>query len=124
MKDDTLGGFSRRSFVKTTTLATAGLVMPRTLSAMTPDPASAEVIRVGGIGCGGLELFGFEDEAGAFVEVDAAIGSRAVVVMFGDGEFEGVAVVEVVVGTFDVEEVGEFGKEKLTVGTFGGGGGA
>ena len=47
MPDDAFSSFSRRSFVKTTTLATAGLVMPRTLSAMTPDPASAEVIRVG-----------------------------------------------------------------------------
>ena len=53
MPDDAFSSFSRRSFVKTTTLATAGLVMPRTLSAMTPDPASAEVIRVGVIGCGG-----------------------------------------------------------------------
>lgn len=53
MTDDTFGAFSRRSFVKTTTLATAGLVLPRTLSALTPDAASAEVTRIGVIGCGG-----------------------------------------------------------------------
>ena len=39
-------------------------------------------------------------------------------VMFGDGEFEGVALIEIVVGTLDIEEVGKFGEEKLAVGTF------
>lgn len=39
-------------------------------------------------------------------------------VMFADGEFESVAGVEVVVGAFDVEEVGEFGEEELAVRTF------
>jgi predicted dehydrogenase len=53
MTDESSGAFSRRTFVKTTTLATAGLVMPRSLSALSPDPASAEVIRIGVIGCGG-----------------------------------------------------------------------
>ena len=53
MTDESSGAFSRRTFVKTTTLATAGLVMPRTLSGLSPDAASAEVIRIGVIGCGG-----------------------------------------------------------------------
>ena len=53
MTDDTFSAFSRRTFVKTSTLATAGLVLPRTLSALTPDAESAEVIRIGVIGCGG-----------------------------------------------------------------------
>ena len=77
MKDDTLGGFSRRSFVKTTTLATAGLVMPRTLSAMTPDPASAEVIRVGVIGCGGRG-------SGAARDIMRAGGEGVQIVAMGD----------------------------------------
>jgi myo-inositol 2-dehydrogenase / D-chiro-inositol 1-dehydrogenase len=77
MQDDTLGGFSRRSFVKTTTLATAGLVMPRTLSAMTPDPASAEVIRVGVIGCGGRG-------SGAARDIMRAGGEGVQIVAMGD----------------------------------------
>ncbi len=77
----------------------------------------------GGIGLGGLELFGFEDEAGALVEVDAAFGGGAVVEVFGDGEFEGVTLIEIVVGAFDAEKVGEFAEEGLAVGALGGGGG-
>lgn len=52
MTDDTFGRFSRRTFVKTTTLATAGLVLPRTLTANARG-TSAEAIRVGLVGCGG-----------------------------------------------------------------------
>ena len=77
MHDDRLGGFSRRSFVKTTTLATAGLVMPRALSAMTPDPASAEVIRVGVIGCGGRG-------SGAARDIMRAGGEGVQIVAMGD----------------------------------------
>ena len=77
MPDDTFSSFSRRSFVKTTTLATAGLVMPRTLSAMTPDPASAEVIRVGVIGCGGRG-------SGAARDIMRAGGEGVQIVAMGD----------------------------------------
>ena len=77
MPDDAFSSFSRRSFVKTTTLATAGLVMPRTLSAMTPDPASAEVIRVGVIGCGGRG-------SGAARDIMRAGGEGVQIVAMGD----------------------------------------
>ena len=77
MPDDKFGPFSRRSFVKTTTLATAGLVMPRTLSAMTPDPTSAEVIRVGVIGCGGRG-------SGAARDIMVAGGEGVQIVAMGD----------------------------------------
>jgi myo-inositol 2-dehydrogenase/D-chiro-inositol 1-dehydrogenase len=77
MPDDTSGRFSRRTFVKTTTLATAGLAMPRTLSAMTPDPASAEVIRVGVIGCGGRG-------SGAARDIMRAGGEGVRIVAMGD----------------------------------------
>ena len=77
MHDDTPGGFSRRSFVKTTTLATAGLVMPRSLSAMQPDPLSAEVIRVGVIGCGGRG-------SGAARDIMRAGGDGVQIVAMGD----------------------------------------
>lgn len=53
MFDDPFGAFSRRRFVKTTTLATAGLAIPATLRGLAPDEHSAEVLRVGVIGCGG-----------------------------------------------------------------------
>lgn len=77
MPDETFGALSRRSFVKTTTLATAGLVMPRTLSAMTPDPLSAEVIRVGVIGCGGRG-------SGAARDIMRAGGEGVQIVAMGD----------------------------------------
>lgn len=72
-------------------------------------------------------LFGFEDEAAAFVEVDAAGGGGAVGVAEGDGAFEDVGVGSEIarggLGAGDVEEVGEFGKEELVVSAFSGGGG-
>ena len=76
MTDDSLGGFSRRSFVKTTTLATAGLVLPKTLSAMSRG-TSAEVIRVGLIGCGGRGT-------GAARDCLRAGGNEVVLVAMGD----------------------------------------
>lgn len=76
MTDDTLGGFSRRSFVKATTLATAGLVLPKTLSAMSRG-TSAEVIRVGLIGCGGRGT-------GAARDCLRAGGDDVVLVSMGD----------------------------------------
>jgi predicted dehydrogenase len=76
MTDDIFGRFSRRTFVKTTTLATAGLVMPRTLSAMSSD-TSAEVIRVGLIGCGGRGT-------GAARDCLKAGGEDVVLVSMGD----------------------------------------
>lgn len=36
--------------------------------------AAGGEVEFGGFGFGGLELFGFEDEAAAFIEVDAASG--------------------------------------------------
>jgi len=77
MTDDTSGRFSRRTFVKTTTMATAGLVLPRTLSALTPDTASAEVIRIGVIGCGGRG-------SGAARDVMRAGGEGVQIVAMGD----------------------------------------
>ena len=76
MTDDILGGVSRRSFVKTTTLATAGLVLPKTLSAMSRG-TSAEVIRVGLIGCGGRGT-------GAARDCLRAGGDDVVLVSMGD----------------------------------------
>jgi myo-inositol 2-dehydrogenase/D-chiro-inositol 1-dehydrogenase len=77
MTDDNVqGGFSRRSFVKTTTLATAGLVLPKTLSAMSRG-TSAEVIRVGLIGCGGRGT-------GAARDCIRAGGDDVVLVSMGD----------------------------------------
>ena len=76
MTDDSLGGFSRRSFVKATTLATAGLVLPKTLSAMSRG-TSAEVIRVGLIGCGGRGT-------GAARDCLRAGGNEVVLVAMGD----------------------------------------
>ena len=77
MTDDTFGRFSRRTFVKTTTLATAGLAMPRALSALTPDSSSAEVIRIGMIGCGGRG-------SGAARDVMRAGGEGVQIVAMGD----------------------------------------
>lgn len=65
-----------------------------------------------------LELFGFEDETGAFVEVDAAFGCGAVELVFDDGEFEGVTVVKMIMGTVDTEDIAKFGEERLAVRAF------
>jgi myo-inositol 2-dehydrogenase / D-chiro-inositol 1-dehydrogenase len=77
MAENILNSLSRRSFVKTTTLATAGLVMPRALSAMAPDSASAEVIRVGVVGCGGRG-------SGAARDIMRAGGESVQIVAMGD----------------------------------------
>jgi predicted dehydrogenase len=76
MTDDRFGVFSRRSFVKTTTLATAGLALPRTLTAMSRG-TSAEAIRVGVIGCGGRGT-------GAVNDCLKAGGEDVVLVAMGD----------------------------------------
>ena len=76
MTDDTSNSFSRRTFVKTGTLAAAGLVMPRSLSAMSRG-TSAEVIRVGLIGCGGRGT-------GAARDCLKAGGEDVVLVSMGD----------------------------------------
>jgi predicted dehydrogenase len=76
MTDDTSGVFSRRSFVKTTTLATAGLALPRTLSALSHG-TSAEALRVGVIGCGGRG-------SGAVNDCLKAGGENVVLVAMGD----------------------------------------
>jgi predicted dehydrogenase len=77
MFDDPFGAFSRRQFVKTSTLATAGLALPRSLSALTPDFGSAEVIRVGVIGCGGRG-------SGAARDIMRAGGEGVAIVAMGD----------------------------------------
>src|SRR5437660_1423811 len=63
----------------------------------------------------GTALLGFEDEAGTFVEIDAAVGGRAGRVAEGDGTLEDVIVVAVVgeggIGTGDFEIVAELGEE-------------
>ena len=76
MTDDVFGAYSRRSFVKTTTLATAGLMVPRTLTAMSRGQ-SAETIRVGVIGCGGRGT-------GAARDCLKAGGEGVVLVAMGD----------------------------------------
>src|SRR5687768_7842866 len=76
MTDDVFGAYSRRSFVKTTTLATAGLIVPRTLTAMSRGQ-SAETIRVGVIGCGGRGT-------GAARDCLKAGGEGVVLVSMGD----------------------------------------
>ena len=74
--DDSLSAFTRRTFVKTGTLAAAALVLPRTLTAMSRG-ASAEVIRVGLIGCGGRGT-------GAARECLKACGEDVLLVAMGD----------------------------------------
>jgi len=74
--DDTLSAFSRRTFVKTGTLAAAGLVLPRALTAMSRG-TSAEAIRVGLIGCGGRGT-------GAARDCLKAGGEDVVLVSMGD----------------------------------------
>jgi predicted dehydrogenase len=76
MTDDMFGAFSRRSFVRTTTLATAGLILPKGLSAMSRN-TSAEVIRVGLVGCGGRG-------SGAARDCLKAGGEDVVLVAMGD----------------------------------------
>ena len=65
-------------------------------------------------------MFGFQDEAAAFVEVNAAFAGGAVGVVLGDFVFEAVTGVAGGVGMRDGQEIAEFGKEKLAVGAFGG----
>ena len=67
------------------------------------------------------ELFGFEDEAGAAIEVDLARGGAAVGVVERDGAFEDVGVFGGIgaggIGVREGEEVAEFGEEEIFVGT-------
>jgi hypothetical protein len=73
-------------------------------------------------GFGGLELFGFEDEAAAFVEVNPPLAGGAVGVVLSDGVFETIAAVARRVGMRHAEQVAKFGEEKLAIGAFGGAG--
>jgi hypothetical protein len=70
-------------------------------------------------------LLGFEREAAALVEIDAAGAAGAVGVAEGDGALEDVGVAGVVglarVRTRDVQEIAEFREEELIVGALGGG---
>jgi predicted dehydrogenase len=52
MTDDPTGVFTRRTFVKTSTLAAASVIIPRSARAA-DGRASAETLRLGVIGCGG-----------------------------------------------------------------------
>lgn len=80
-----------------------------------------------GAGFGGFEvgaLFGFEDEAAGFVEVEVTGGGGAVGFLVGDGALEDVAVFGIVgtggFGVRDVEDVvAEFREEEGIVGFFG-----
>ncbi len=73
-------------------------------------------------------LFGFADEGAAAVEVDAAGGARAVVVVEDDGLFEDVGVVRFVgdggVGVIDFEDIAELFQERDVVGELGAAGGS
>lgn len=77
-------------------------------------------------GWAGAALLGFQNEATAFIEVDAAGAGGSVSVVEVDGAFKYVGVVMVVgdrgVGTGNTEDVAEFGEEELVVGAFGGSG--
>jgi hypothetical protein len=68
-------------------------------------------------------LFGFEDEAAAFVEVDVAVGLGAVWILENDLSVEDVGVLVVVgargVGTGDFEDVAQLAEEEAIVGAFG-----
>jgi len=70
-----------------------------------------------------LELLGFEDETTAFVEVDASTGGCAVRMMLGDSNLKRVSLITGRAGVGNVEEIAEFGEEKLAIGAFGGAGG-
>jgi hypothetical protein len=71
----------------------------------------------------GAALFGFEDEAAAFIEIDAAGAGSAVAVVEVNGAFKDVGVLRIVgnggIGTGDAEDVAEFGEEELVIGAFG-----
>ena len=73
-----------------------------------------DVDAFGALGLAGL--FGFQDEAAAFVEVDAAVGVGAGDGGAFDGAFEDVVVVFGVggggVGAGDADRVAEFGEEE------------
>jgi predicted dehydrogenase len=69
--------FSRRTFVKATGLAAAGIALPRGLSAMARSGTSAEALRVGVIGCGGRG-------SGAARDCMRAGGEDIVLVAMGD----------------------------------------
>jgi hypothetical protein len=74
----------------------------------------------------GRALLGLQDEAAAFVEIDAADGDVAVAVVHGDGALEDVGVVAIVgdgwLGTGDLEEIAEFREEQRLIGPLGGAG--
>ena len=68
-------------------------------------------------------MLGFEDEATAFVEIDAPTGGSAVGMMLGDFKFKRVSLIAGRAGVGKAEEIAEFGEKKLAVGAFGGAGG-
>ncbi len=53
MTDSTKDSLSRRAFVQAGAVVTAGLMLPRTLSASPKGAAYSDVIRIGLVGCGG-----------------------------------------------------------------------
>ena len=76
-------------------------------------------MEVGGFGGLILELLGFEEEGGAFVEVNASVTGRAVGVMLDDGKLEGVAGARLGVGARHGEQVAKLNEEELRVGALG-----
>jgi hypothetical protein len=73
-------------------------------------------VEVGGFGGLILKLLGFEEEGGAFVEVNASLTGRAVGVMLGYGKLEGVARARLGVGARHAEQVAKLNEEELRVG--------
>ena len=87
-----------------------------------PTPATL-VARLAGLGVAVVRaLLGFQHEAAAPVEVDAADADGAVPVGEADGLFEDVGVLGVVraggLGRFDLQHGAQFREEKLVVGAF------
>jgi hypothetical protein len=68
-----------------------------------------------GFGLGFLKLFGFEDEAGAFVEVNPPRAGRAIGVVLVHRIFEEVTGVGMIVGRGNFEQVAKFQQKRLRV---------
>ncbi len=72
---------------------------------------------------GRLELLGLQDEAGAFIEIDAALGGGTVRMVLGYVEFERVARIPRRLGSGHAQHVTKLAEERLAVGPFGSAGG-
>ena len=76
-----------------------------------------------GLGLGFLKLFGFEDEAFLFVEINASVGGRVVGMFFDDGKLEKITGVRMIVGAWNCEQVAKLKQERLRVRPLGRAGG-